>query len=125
MEISLVHRITVAAGVTTDLAGHPNTAATYTYYYQPKSATYTTVSNAANGVAGGTMAVALAAPIAFSSIAATSGDCLPGKLATHPPCWQLHRTLFEARAGGLRRVLTQIFANALQAPRLLRAPFTS
>ena len=115
----------MAAGVTTDLAGHPNTAATYTYYYQPKSPTYTTVSNAANGVAGGMMAIALAAPIAFSSVAATSGACLPGKFGTHPPSWQLHKTLFEAHADGSRRVLTKELADALQAPRLLGAPFSS
>lgn len=63
-------RIDVAAGVTTDLAGNPNTAASYAYGYRPKSPSYTTVSNVANGVSGGFVAVAVAAPLLAGTIGA-------------------------------------------------------
>ena len=55
------------AGVTTDLAGNPVSGATYTWRYRPASPSYTTVSNVANGVSGGALAVALAAPAVMST----------------------------------------------------------
>lgn len=50
--------------MTTDLAGNPNTGASYTYEYTPKSPSYTTVSSVTNAVAGAAMGVAVAGPIA-------------------------------------------------------------
>lgn len=56
-------------GVTTDLAGDPVSGATYTWRYRPASPSFTTVSNVANGVSGGALAIALAAPVVMSTAA--------------------------------------------------------
>ncbi len=61
-------RVSVAAGVTTDLAGNPNTAATYTYAFQPANPSYTTVSTVANAVTGASLGVAVAAPLALGAL---------------------------------------------------------
>ena len=50
------------------MAGNPNSGATFTYGYRPKSPSFTTVSNVANGVSGGFLAVAVVAPLAVSTI---------------------------------------------------------
>jgi hypothetical protein len=54
----------VTGGVTSDVAGNPNTAATFSYTYQPANPSYTTVSTVANSVAGGTLGLALVVPLA-------------------------------------------------------------
>lgn len=51
----------MAAGVTTDQAGNPNTASSATYEYVPASAAYTTTSKTVNGVFGGALGVAMGA----------------------------------------------------------------
>lgn len=57
------------AGVTTDIAGTPNSGVSYTYNYLPKSPKYTTVSNTLNGVYGGTLAAVAVTPIVVGSLA--------------------------------------------------------
>lgn len=59
--------MSVAAGVTTDPAGNPNTAASYTWEYRPKSPSYNIVSDVANGVSGAGLAVALATPVVLGT----------------------------------------------------------
>ncbi|KAK9800174.1 hypothetical protein WJX73_003425 [Symbiochloris irregularis] len=59
--------VSVAAGVTTDLAGNPNTASSASYEYMPTSVAYTTTSKTVNGVFGG----ALGATMGASALAST------------------------------------------------------
>lgn len=52
--------VTVPAGVTTDLAGNFNTAASLTVQYRPMSTAVSAVSKSVNGVVGGAVAVGVA-----------------------------------------------------------------
>ena len=62
-------RVTVPAGVTTDLSGKPNSGSVYTYNYTPRNPSYTTVSNVINSVAGAGLAVGIAVPLAAGLLA--------------------------------------------------------
>ena len=63
-------RVTVPAGVTSDLAGNLNTAASLTVQYRPMT---TAVSKSVNGVVGGAVAVS----VATSLVAGKAACCNP------------------------------------------------
>lgn len=52
--------MTVDAGITTDVAGNPNTAASEVLKYRPPSTAVSAVSKAGNAVIAGTVAASLA-----------------------------------------------------------------
>ena len=80
MDVVLDCRVTVPAGVTTDLSGTPNSAATYTYSYTPPNPSYTTVSKTVNAVGGATMGAAVVAPLAVGLLASGQFSFLPPSL---------------------------------------------
>lgn len=61
------------AGVTTDLAGNFNTAASLTVQYRPMSTAVSAVSKSVNGVVGGAVAVG----VATSLVAGMASCCNP------------------------------------------------
>ena len=73
-----VCRVSVDAGVTTDIAGNPNTAASLAFEYRPVPYTYETAAYVANGVVGGLLGFAVAAPIAATALG-SSGVLLFGQ----------------------------------------------
>ena len=66
-------RVTVPAGVTSDLAGNLNTAASLTVQYRPMTTAVSAVSKSVNGVVGGAVAVS----VATSLVAGKAACCNP------------------------------------------------
>ena len=69
-ELAAACRVFVNAGVTTDIVGNPNSAASTTYTFAPTSLRYATTAKTVNGVFGGAMAATAGTTIVASSIGA-------------------------------------------------------
>lgn len=61
-------RVDVPAGVTQDVVGKANTAASYSYTYAPQSANYQTVRTTANAVFGGIVGASVAASVGVAAV---------------------------------------------------------
>lgn len=68
------------AGVTSDVAGNPNTAATYAYYYVPSRQSYTTVAHTFNAVSSAVAGAAIAVPLALGTTSALGESSSPTTL---------------------------------------------
>ena len=72
------------AGVTTDLAGNFNTAASLTVQYRPMTTAVSAVSKSVNGVVGGALAVSVA-----TSLVAGKAACCNPAFRRQKLSWQL------------------------------------